>query len=315
MALRPVESNWYRDFMFNLTNTKQRYDTAISQTSSGKRLNNLSDDPSDMSYVLNLRSKIGQIDQFTKNIDSAKAYLSTAESALNQVENVIISIVNLTEQGASETVGPDERNTIADSIEQMRDEILNYANTQVMGRYIFAGSATDTEPFSLPIAPDMITNTNANRPNEFLYYGNSDTMEIQADFSVTVASNIPGNEIFGEFGAAEPPYDIFERIAGIVQHLREDDTTAIGQDIGTMDDIVNQVSENIGVIGNRTSHMTEIKGMLTSFRSSMQANMSSLEDANMAEAISNLSREEIGLQATLQAGSRIQRTSLMNFLG
>lgn len=307
MAMRPVESTWYRNFLFNLTNTKTRYDAAITQSTSGKKLNNLSDNPSDMAYTLDLRSKLTQIDQFDKNISSAFGYLNTAESALNQVQNVLYSIVNLAEQGASETVGPDERNTLADKIEEMRDEILNYANTEIMGKYVFAGSATDTPPFydtGAPVPPAAV-----NRPNAIAYQGNSDLIQIQADFSVTVATNVPGDQVFSG------PYDIFARLDDLIENLRNDDTAAIGNDIGTMSEIINQVGEAMGTIGNRTSHLQQIQGLLTSFRSSIQAKMSSLEDADMAEVISNLSREEVGLQATLQTGARIQRYSLMNYLG
>jgi len=308
MALRPVESNWYRNFLFNLNRTKTRYDEAINQSTSGKKLTALSDNPADMSYVLTLRSKISQIDQFDKNISSAFGFLNTAESALDQVQTVMHSIVGLAEQGASDTVGPDERNTLADNIEAMRDEILNYANSEIMGKYIFAGSATDTQPFTQgPDTWDAVNNIWI--PGVVTYNGNSDGIDVQADFSVTVTTNIPGDEVF-----TGPNFDIFDRLSTLVQNLRNNDTVAIGNDIGNMNEILDQVSSAIGTIGNRTSHLHQIQGLLKSFRSSIQAKMSSLEDADMAEVISNLTREEVGLQATLQTGARIQRYSLINYL-
>lgn len=306
MALRPVESTWYRNFLFNLNRTKTRYDEAISQTTSGKKLNNLSDNPADMSYVLTLRSKLGQIDQFDRNINSAFGFLNVSGSALNQVQNVMYSIVTLAEQGASDTIGPDERNAIADTIDEMRDEILNYANTEIMGKYIFAGSATDTQPFVK--GADTVVG-GITRPGPVTYQGNSDLIEVQADFSVTVPTNIPGDQVF------TGPIDIFDRLADLVYDLRNNDTLAVGGHIGTMNELINQISEGMGTIGNRTSHLHQIQGMLKSFRSAIQAKISSLEDADMAEAISNLTREEIGLQSTLQAGARIQRFSLMNYIG
>lgn len=305
MALRPVESIWYRNFLFDLNNTKTRYDEAISQTTSGKKLNNLSDNPADMSYVLTLRSKLGQIDQFDRNINSAFGFLNVSESALNQVQNIMYSIVTLAEQGASDTVGPDERAAMAQTIEEMREEIMNFANTEIMGKYIFAGSATDTPPFY----DTGVSGNPPNRPTAIAYQGNSDLIEVQADFSVTVATNIPGDQIFSG------PVDIFDRLDDLIENLRNNDTFAVGNDIGTMNEIINQISEGMGTIGNRTSHLHQIQGMLKSFRSAIQSKMSDLEDADMAEAISNLAREEIGLQSTLQAGARIQRFSLMNFIG
>jgi len=309
--MRPVEANWYRDFMWNLTNTKNRYDTAISQTTSGKKLNNLSDNPADMAYVLTLRSKIGQIDQFQDNIETGLGFIKHAESALNAVETSLYTIVSLTEQGASETTGLAERQILADRIEEMREEILNYANTQVSGRYVFAGSAFDTQPF----LDSGVSLNPPNRPTQILYQGNSDTVSIQADFSVTVATNLPGDQVFGDSTAPQPPYDIFERIDDIIEDLRNDDTAALGNDISNFSDVINQIGASMGNLGNRIAHLTEIQGMIKSFKTSLQAKMSSLEDADMAEAISNLAREETGLNATLQSGARINRQSLMNYLG
>jgi len=306
--MRHVEANWYRDFLYNLGNTKDRYDTAVTQSSSGKRLNHLSDDPTDMSYVLALRSKISQIGQYERNISSGHMWLSTAESALNQTQNVMFSIVSLAEQGATESLGADERNTIADSIEMMRDEIMNYANAEINGKYIFAGSYTDTIPFVK--AADTVLPSGAVEPGDITYQGNNDTISIQADFSITVETNVPGDSVF-----TNAPNDIFDRLQDLIVALREDDTTAIGNEIGNMSELINEINVAIGQIGNRNAHLTQIEGLIKTYKTSLKEKMSSLEDANMAEAISNLSKEEVGLQAVLQVGSRINRQSLMNYIG
>lgn len=312
MPLRPVESNWHRNFMLNLTNSKTRYDEALSQSTSGKKLNNLSDNPADMAFVLDLRSKIGQIDQFEKNINSGTGFLNTAESALNQVQTMMYTVVNLAEQGASETTDAQGRRLLATRLTEIRTAVMDYANTEVMGKFVFSGSATDTKPFDIdPLAPVPP----AGRPQAIGYFGNDDAMEIQAEFAVNVETNIPGSEVFGTGSATTPPHDIFSRLDDLIEHLNNNDTTALGTDIGSMSELINQVSDAIGELGNRTAHLAQIKGSLKSFKTSITAKMSSLEDANMAEAISNLAREEVALQAIMQSGSRIQRYTLMNYLG
>lgn len=308
--MRAVESTWYRDFMYNLSNTKSNYNKSFSETSSGKKLNHLSDNPADMAYVLTLRSKIDQIVQYDKNIDMGLTDIKTAESALQQVQTAMYSIINLTEQGASETSDTQSRQILADQIEKMREEILNYANTEVNGRYLFAGSATDT----IPYVEDTVTPVAVGRPNIIQYQGNGERTQIQADFSVTVDTNIPGNEIFGQYGTGTY-YDLFDRLSDVVQHLRDDDTTALGNDISSMNELTGQISNAIGEYGNNSAHLTQIKGMLKSFKSSLTTKMSSLEDADMAQSITDLSRWETALSATLQTGARIQRYSLMNYLG
>ncbi len=113
---------------------------------------------------------------------------------------------------------------------------------------------------------------------------------------------------------ADCDHDVFDRLSDLIVALRQDNTTNIATEIGAMNELIDQIAEGMGTIGNRTAHLHEIQGLIKTFKTSLQGKMSSLEDADMAEAISNLSREELALQSTLQSGSRIQRVSLMNFL-
>jgi len=310
--MRAVESNWYRNFLSNLSLTKGRYDDAITKATSGKKLNKLSDNPADMAYVLGLRGKIEQINQFDKNIGTAKSFLTASESAMNSIQNSIYRVITLAEQGASETSSPEGRVIIAQEIDQIRDSIINYANTEVMGKYIFAGSDND----SIPFEKDP---TEVPAPDNVIYNGDGRVVKVQADFSIRVGTNIPGNEVFGVGNLIAPApagsTDIFASLHDLRDALIANDTTAISNELDAMSDIQEQINESRGNIGNNLRHITDIRGMLKSYQNSLRVKVSDLEDADMAKAISDLSREEVGLQATLQAGSRIQRHSLMNYLG
>jgi flagellar hook-associated protein 3 FlgL len=215
--------------------------------------------------------------------------------------------VTLAEEGASETNEGQGRDTIADEIEEIRDSIISISNTEVMGRFLFAGTDCNTLPFE--------KDQNQAVPDTVLYNGNSDDMLIQADFSVQVEVNIPGSEVFG-VGPFAPAgsTDIFQRLAELRDALIADDTTAIANSIGNFHEIINQINEAMGRVGNRMRHLQETTGMLKDFKTSLIQKMSSMEDADMAKAISDLKSEEVGLQATLQTGARINNISLINFL-
>ncbi len=305
--MRAVESTMYRNFLINLGLTKARYDKAINQATSGKKLNRLSDNPADSAHALDLRSKITQIDQFSRNIDSGYKYLRSSETALNSITTSMYRVVTLAEQGASEVNNADARATIAQQIDLIRNALLDTANTRIMGVYVFSGTNTDTRPFA--------KDPGETPPDTILYQGNNGVMEIQSNFSVQVQINLTGPEVFGANGLAAPPHDIFARLAVLRDALLANDTTAIGNQIGTMHEIINQIGDGLGKIGNLSAQLQETQGLLKDFRSALLAKVSSLEDADMAEAISNINKEEVGLSATLQVGARINRISLMDFLG
>ncbi len=311
--MRAVESIWYRNFLDNLGTTKSRFDTAINQSTSGKKITQFSDNPADMSYVLSLRNQIDQVEQYEQNISSGKSWLSSAESALSSIVTNIYSIITKAEQAASETTGAKERKIIATEIEQKRDEIMNIANSEVMGKFLFAGSDTDNPPFTKQADTTQVlpSGETITIPGDIVYNGNSDKIQIQADFSIKVDTNVPGDEAFG---INDGSIDIFGALQKLVTDLKSDDTTELGNDVQAMHEIIDQLNNSIGKLGNNKAHLEDINGQLKQYKSSVTSTMSTLEDADMAEVISNLSREQVGLQATLQSGALINKQSLMDYI-
>jgi len=281
----------------NLGLTKERYDSALSQTTTGKKVINFSDSPSDAAMILALKNQSGQITQFERNIAAGLSMLKPAEASIDSSVTLMYRAISLAEQGASETNTGDAREILADEIDQVRDQLLNYANSEVQGKYLFAGANTLTPPFVKDPATGDIT-----------YMGNGEEVKIQADFTIQVATNVPGDQVF------TGSVDIFQRLADLRDALRADDTAAISTAISSMDDVVNQLDQALGTIGSATSHLNDITAQLKSYQSSLTSRISSLEDANSAAAISNLSAAEVSLQATLKAGSTIFQNSLMDYL-
>jgi flagellar hook-associated protein 3 FlgL len=293
--MRSVNSVWYRNFIYNLDLTKARYSEALARSSSGKQLNKLSDNPSDMAYTLSLRSNIAQVNQFSTNIKSGQAALSASETALNGALTLMYRTISLAEQGASESTSTDGRAIIADEINEIRKSMINYANTELNGRYLFSGTATSTLPY-------------AETGGVVNYSGNSDPTSIQADFSVQVETSIPGDEVFS--GAV----DVFQRLADLRDALLADDTDAITASISTMSEMNDQINEALGMVGNRSTRLTQIAGTLNEFKAAMTEKMSSLEDANMAEVATDMATTSAAMSATIQAAASINNMSLIDYL-
>ena len=222
--------------------------------------------------------------------------------------------ISLAEQGASDTSGGEGREVLATQVEAVRDALLDLGNTEVLGRFLFSGSASDTTPFvkqadTSETLPDGRVIT---VPGDVVYQGNSDVVQIQADFSLKVDVGIPGDQAFG---IGEGRIDIFAHLQKMVRDLRADDTTALGQDISIMHEVVGQLNDVIGVCGNGTAQLNEVLGQLKQFDGAVKSNLSQLEDANMAEALSDLKQEEVALQALFQTGARIGNQSLLDYIG
>jgi len=295
--MRANESIWYRDALFYINLTKLRYDKAIQETTSGKKINKISDDPSGAAFALGLKDRRGQIEQFTKNLDTARIYLSNAEDVLNKVQNVLNKAVTDASEGATDTMDLSQKQLIANDIDQIRTQLMDLGNTRVMNRYLFSGTLIETKPFT-------------ETAGVVGYNGNSNNIDVQIGYSIRVSTNLPGDQVF--MNGAD---DVFQVLADIRDHLNAGDSVAVSNDIPRLGSIIDNLAHQRGILGNRMHELDIMRDSLKEFSNNLQEKISEIEDANMPEAISNLMKEETGLRVTLQAASRIQRVTLFDYLG
>ena len=121
---------------------------ASYQISTGKRLEQPSDDPSSAAQILTLKRSIEEMNRFLKNMDVANSWLSAADTAFDKLDGYVSRVRELAVQGANDTQNAESRAAIAKELNQIFSELLDIGNTQSMGKYIFAGTKSDKKPFA-----------------------------------------------------------------------------------------------------------------------------------------------------------------------
>lgn len=117
------------------------------QASSQKKINRPSDDPIGMSRVLNYRDSMASMNQYRKNIDTAKGWNGLADENLMQVSVVISRLKELAQQAATGTYTADNREQISFEARQLYNQLITLSNASYEGKYIYAGHKTDTPAF------------------------------------------------------------------------------------------------------------------------------------------------------------------------
>ena len=74
---------------YNLGNITENLSEANEVVATGKRINDLSDDPVGLTQALGIRSDLSNIEQMGRNITHGTSWLSASEGALSQVQNII----------------------------------------------------------------------------------------------------------------------------------------------------------------------------------------------------------------------------------
>lgn len=150
--MRVTQRMMYNGFVNNMQSSLSDYMESNIQGSSQKKINRPSDDPAGMALVLNTRRNIQNTTQYQRNVDTAKGWLSLADSTLTQVSTTLTSIKALAEQAATGTYTAENRQQIASQLRQMFGQLLNLSNTQFEGKSIFAGHKYTESAFDEALA-------------------------------------------------------------------------------------------------------------------------------------------------------------------
>ncbi len=131
----------------NLDRSYERIVRFQNELSSGTRLNSLSDDPAAIERSLALRGELRNVEQFHKNISDGIGWLELSEATLNEMEALFVQVRGLAVQGATSTFNADQRNAIADQVDQLLEHVQSLSESRYRGRYIFAGTQTSDIPY------------------------------------------------------------------------------------------------------------------------------------------------------------------------
>lgn len=284
----------------NLGRTTETLFKANEVVSTTKRINRLSDDPVGLVTVLDLRSAIAGVEQIGRNIDMGRSWLRADESALFQAETLLGEAKALSVQMANTTVGPAERSNAAILADGYLRQLLSLANTDVGGRYIFSGTATDTVPFAFD---------NEATPTSVTYCGNDTPFSVRLGKNLSVEVGRAGEGAFGGSGNS-----VFDTLIDLKKALQANDVAGIRQVMEALDSQMDSIRSRISEAGARTLRLDTKETVLKDLRLSYIDRKSSIEEADIAEAIMHLKSAEVAYQAALASSSKAMARSLVDYL-
>ena len=290
-----VSTNYQFETMRSKMNTAgDNYRVAQQRVSSGKRINSLSDDPRGLSDVLTMRGVKASIEQYKTNLDRASTWLKTSESSLSEVGNLLNRANSLAISGASATTSMDSRRAMAVEVQTIRDQVFSLANSKgPTGGYLFAGTATDRQPFN-------ITTTG------IAFQGNSGTMKVEANANDAVTINTDAQQLFTT---------IYTTLDQLKTNLEGGSTTTISDvSIKAVQDGISLLNNIRGDVGTRAKSVESFQNDHSRRIEELTGSISNLEDVDLSQAIMDYKSAETAYQASLQVMSQGFGLSLLNYI-
>ncbi len=292
-----------------------------AEISSGKRINSVADNPSDATRILDLRGASARLAQFRRNIDSARARLEPAESALASLTEIL---TRLRELAVSADIETPQFDLIKPEVEQLYDEMVQLANSRTSYGFMFGGFVTDASPFAkVGNFVDGVVDEATPDP-DVVYSGDAGVVRIQIGEATSIEVNISGSAIFeGDFAApagTDPGrVNLFDVVREFRNRLEDPTNPAFaqpgpGEMIDDLDLALSQVLEVRGRIGASLNRLGITDSQLQSLEIFQEAERSTLEDVDLIAASTELAQRENIYQASLAVAARVLQPSLLDFL-
>lgn len=303
MSMRVTTMMSTRAIVRDLNDGLGRLSDLQQRLSSGKQITRPSDDPYGATRALALRGELAGLEQHQRTVADGIGWLETSETALGKIADSLHRVRELLVRAGNDAAGPQARAAIADEIDQLIDAVKQEANVQYGGRYVFAGTATDTAPWPLG-GPDA-------------YGGDAGTITREIGPHVELAINVDMHALLGD-GQAAGDDQLLHVLRDISDHLRSGspaDADALRTvDLRRLDASFDKLNGIRADTGARTNRLETADARLSSLAINTTRLLTLTEDADMAATITAYTTQQAAYTAALRAGSNIVQSSLLDFL-
>lgn len=245
----------------NLMGSQTNIQDSLAKLASGSRINKSADDAAGLAISENLKAQIRSTRQANRNANDGISMVQTAEGGLNEIGNIIVRMRELGIQASSDTVSDVERGFVDKEIQQLKTELQRISAVTTWGKTKLLDGSSPAFDFQVGI------------------FNSAEEDRITFDSSVNVATldalGLAGMDYTQKEGAQES--------LGLLDAAQEN---------------VNGMRANLGALQNRLLSTVNNLGV---FEENISAANSRIRDTDMAFASSELTRNQIMLQASTAA--------------
>jgi flagellar hook-associated protein 3 FlgL len=303
MTMRVTEGMTSRSILQDLNNSRTKLTSLQREISSGHRITKPSDDPFGTGRTLQLSGELEGFKQYKSNVDDGTGWATATETALSRITETVQRARELLVQGGNDSNGQVAREGIAAEIEALTEAVKQEANVTYDGRFIFAGTETETRPYELGPGDE--------------FAGNEGTIVRVIGSGVELPINVNIKGLLGEGAGAEDD-KLLNVLRDIATDLRggtvENSENLRNTDIGRLDENLDDLTRVRAVVGATTNRLTTAGTRLEELEEASMNQLSDVYNTDMPEAIVEYSTQQTAYETALRAASTIIQPSLMDFL-
>lgn len=267
----------------------KRISKLIKELGTGKKADIYENSPTEVYDAITIKFQQSQIEQYDDNIKLAQGYLRTIDDILGKVYDTVLKVKDKLVQAAN---GQPDYDALKEELKELKNRLLQYANTKIADHYIFAGQNFDQAPF------DTTTYT---------YNGGE-------DFDIKVAQNdsapmfVKGSDAFGD-GANS----IFAEIDNVINNITDKQT--VEQSISTIEGYLKNIDTLRARVGTNEQKLEQYSETYSQIMDNLKKRYNDTVATDMDKAISEYHLANTAYQSllTMLAKENMRSSTLLKY--
>ncbi|MBI3534444.1 MAG: flagellar hook-associated protein FlgL [Deltaproteobacteria bacterium] len=325
--MRVTEMTNYETVRNSIARSKGRMEKLQQQSATLKKLNTPSDDPVGAAKILEIRTDKVNNDQYQMNAKLAQAFLENTDHVLGELSDLMVRAKEIAiGQSSGASANQATRLGVAEEVTQLYNQAVATANRRIGDRYLFGGYKTDRPPIS----------------EDGKFIGDEGQIMTEVGKDIFISINISGHEAFntnpkranigpeipeiynasGRFPAEEDSSrgaglenaNVFDELQNLRISLLANDQEGIRSTLDRFDQIFTQLNTMRAKVGSRAQGVMGTTQALDRHNVTNAELSSALEDADMAQVASDLTKEETVFRNVLASAHKLVQPTLMDFL-
>jgi flagellar hook-associated protein 3 FlgL len=292
-----------QQFVNNLNRIGDELNTDELDISSGVRMQQVSDFPDQVSELLQARAALSASQQISTNLTGVTTEVNTGEQTLESAVQLFDQVQTLAAEGATGTQTAATRATIAQQVQDIEQQFVGFANTNIEGRYIFSGDSDQTAPYSYDITQADPVST---------YQGSASTRVALNPNGTTFPIALTAQQIFD---SSDPTTNTFTALNTLITALNNNDQAGITTSVNSLGGVAQYLNNQLAFYGTTQDQISSATDYANTQQTQIQTEISGLEDTDTTSAILDMTQAQTAEQAALQSEAQIPRTTLFDFLG
>ena len=302
MLTRISTASTYSNTISSYVNQESNLANVQQQISSGNKYSNFSDIAKDgqTRNIVEFASSLTQIDTYTKNNTLLSTRLTAMDTSLSGLEDINTKAIAAMTQKRSALSGDDP---LAPQLKAMLQQVEDELNTNVSGRYLFSGAATN-----VPAVASLATTSNLSglTPTANYYQGDAANLVQNVSKDVTIQYNVK----------ADNP--AFQKMIGAMNLAIKAEADKNDSELASAIDMANSAQNDLATvrsqIDSNATTVDQANAQHDNFKTYFTNTLGNISGTDTAEASIQLSLDQAVLTASFQAFARISSLSIGSYL-